>query len=169
MKPREWRERRFVEGAAALRRYFTAIGRPDALPPTGEYYACPCCLKAFGREALSDGTLAIEDVPPKSVGGRWLMLTCRQCNSTAGSRLDAQAQLREEQLDFLAGRVPERALTAKIIVGESTTRGDIRHVGDALMLFVDPRRSDPMQHAEMTKTLDQWAAGDRPGARWGSS
>jgi hypothetical protein len=163
MKPAEWRERRFVEGSAALRRYFAAIGRSDALPPTGEYYVCPCCMRVHGREALSDGALTIEDVPPKSVGGRRLVLTCKQCNSTAGTRLDEQARLREEQLDFLTGRAPDRALAAEIIVGESTTRGDVRHVDDALLLFVDPKRSDPGQHAEMTKTLDQWAMGDRPG------
>jgi hypothetical protein len=167
MKPREWRERRFVEGAAALRRYLAAIGRPDDLPPAGEHYLCPCCMRVCGREALSDGTLTIEDVPPKSVGGRWLVLTCKQCNSTAGTRLDEQARLREEQLDFLAGRVPERALAAEIMVGDSTTEGDIRHVGDALLLLVDPKRSDPRQHAEMTKTLDQWAAGGRPGGLMG--
>ena len=62
MKPLEWRERRFVEGSAALRRYLAAIGKPDALPPTGEYYVCPCCMRVYGREALSDGTLTIEDV-----------------------------------------------------------------------------------------------------------
>jgi hypothetical protein len=167
MKPAEWRERRFVEGSAALRRYFAAIGRSDALPPTGEYYVCPCCMRVHGREALSDGALTIEDVPPKSVGGRRLVLTCKQCNSTAGTRLDEQARLREEQLDFLTGRAPDRALAAEIIVGESTTRGDVRHVDDALLLFVDPKRSDPGQHAEMTKTLDQWAMGDRPGGPMG--
>ena len=109
----EWRERWFVEGAAALRRHLAAIGRAEDLPPTGEYYACPCCLRAYGRDAPSDGTLTYEDVPPKSVGGRWLVLTCKQCNNTAGTRLDAQARLREEQLDFLAGRVPDRALSGQ--------------------------------------------------------
>ena len=121
----------------------------------------------YGREALSDDTLTYEDVPPKSVGGRWLVLTCKQCNNTAGTRLDAQARLREEQLDFLAGRAPDRALAAEIMVGDSTTRGDIRRVGDALLLLVDPKRSDPRQHAEIIKTLDQWAAGDRPGGPMG--
>jgi hypothetical protein len=53
------------------------------------------------------------------------------------------------------------------MVGDSTTRGEIRHVGDALLLFVDPKRSDPRPHAEMTKTLDQWVAGDRPGGPMG--
>jgi hypothetical protein len=161
------RERWFVEGAAALRRFLAAIGRSDALPPTGEHYACPCCLRVYGREALSDGTLTYEDVPPKSVGGRWLVLTCRQCNNTAGTRLDAQARLREEQLDFLAGWAPDRAVAAKIMVGDSTTRGDIRRVGDALLLLVDPKRSNPTEHAEMTETLHQWAAGERPGGPMG--
>src|SRR6266496_4279289 len=98
---------------------------------------------------------------------RWLVLTCKQCNSTAGTRLDEQARLREEQLDFHAGRAPDRALAAEIMVGESTTRGDVRHVGDALLLFVDPERSDPGRHADMTKTLDQWAMRDRPGGPMG--
>jgi hypothetical protein len=167
MKPQEWRERRFIEGAAALSRHLAEIGGPQAVPPTGEYYVCPCCLTRYEREALSDGTLTIEDVPPKSVGGQWLVLICKQCNSTAGTQLDAQARLREEQLDLLTGRVLSRALTAKIMVGDSTTRRDIRHVGDAWLLFVDPKRSDPRQHAEMTKTLDQWAAGSSPGGPMG--
>jgi hypothetical protein len=124
-------------------------------------------MRVHGHEALSNGMLTIEDVPPKSVGGRWLVLTCKQCNSTAGTRLDEQARLREEQLDFFAGRVPDRALAAEIMVGDSTTRGDIRNAGDALLLFVDPKRSDPRQHAAMTKTLDQWASGDRPGGPMG--
>src|SRR6266496_6005004 len=47
---------------------------------------------------------------------RWLVLTCKQCNSTAGTRLDEQARLREEQLDFHAGRAPDRALAAEIMV-----------------------------------------------------
>jgi len=36
-----------------------------------------------------------------------------------------------------------------------------------LLLFVDPERSDPRQHAEMTKTLDHCAMGDRPGGLMG--
>jgi hypothetical protein len=167
MKPQEWRERRFAEGAAALRRYHAATGRPHDLPPTGEHYVCPCCMSQHGREALSNRTLTIEDVPPKSVGGRWLVLTCEKCNSTAGTRLDAQARLREEQLDFLGGRAPDQALTGKIMVDESMTRGDISHVDDAFLLFVDPRRSDPRQHAEMMARLDQAAAGNRPDGQIG--
>ena len=53
------------------------------------------------------------------------------------------------------------------MVGDSTTRGDVRNVDDALLLLVDPKRSDPRQHAEMAKTLQQWAAGDRPGGPMG--
>jgi hypothetical protein len=62
MKAREWREQRFVEeGVAALRRYLAAIGKADALPPTGEYYVCPCCMRVHGREALGDGALTTTD------------------------------------------------------------------------------------------------------------
>ena len=106
MNKMQQQERWFLEGAAALRRYLMASGRSEALPRTGDYYYCPCCMGRYGREALSNGLLTYEDVPPKSVGGRPLVLTCKSCNNTAGSRLDAQARLREEQLDFLAGRAP---------------------------------------------------------------
>jgi len=167
MKRQEWRERKFAEGAAALSRHLAAVGGPQSSVPTGEYYACPCCLRHYGSEALSDDTLTIEDVPPKSVGGRWLVLTCKECNNTAGTRLDEQARLREEQLDLLIGRPSGRALTAKITVGDSTTQGDIRIVDDALLLFVDPNRSDPTQHAKMTKTLDQWTSGSLRGGSMG--
>jgi hypothetical protein len=50
----------------------------------GRGYACPICL----RISPSDATLTVEDVPPKSVGGRPLILTCKSCNDAAGATLD---------------------------------------------------------------------------------
>ena len=163
----EQREQWFIEGAAALRLHTTAIGQPDALPPTGEYYACPCCMGVYGREAVHDRTLTYEDVPPKSVGGRPLLLTCKRCNHTAGNSLDAHARGREDQHDFLAGRAPGRALDARFTIGDAAIQGHIRRVGDAWLLFVDPKRNNPAHLADMNKTLDAWAAGDAPGGPMG--
>jgi hypothetical protein len=118
-RPDRW----FTEGAAALRRALAATGRSHALPPTGEYYACPLCLKPHGRAQLDAGLLTREDVPPRWAGGRPLLLTCKPCNDRAGSELDGQAAHREAQHDFLANRAPDRALPAEFTVGDVTTRG----------------------------------------------
>jgi hypothetical protein len=159
------REQWFVEGAAALRRSLPAIGRPDALPPTGEFYACPCCLWAYGRDALDARFLTEEHVPPEKLGGRKLLLTCKTCNNTAGTGLDRPAADREALHDFLAGRAPDRALDLEFTVGDSTINGDIRHADDALLLSVVPKNNNPKHLEELTRTLDAWAAGEVANAR----
>jgi hypothetical protein len=45
-------------------------------------YVCPICRKPFTVEALDDGRLSKEHVPPQSVGGYELLLTCTECNNT---------------------------------------------------------------------------------------
>src|SRR6266536_1828070 len=110
-------ERWFVEGAAALARALAAIGSPGALPSTGEFYACPCCLTMYGRDALDEGVLTDEHVPPRAAGGRRLVLTCSACNKSAGSAFDAHAERREAIHDVVAGRVPNRALRGEFEVG----------------------------------------------------
>jgi hypothetical protein len=52
-------------------------------------YVCPICRKPFTVEALDDGRLSKEHGPPQSVGGCELLLTCTECNNTAGTKLDA--------------------------------------------------------------------------------
>jgi hypothetical protein len=65
----------FEDGAAALAR----IGRTE-----GNLYACPICLRTFGRDQVDH--LSEEHVPPQSLGGKVIVLTCRRCNSEGGSR-----------------------------------------------------------------------------------
>lgn len=59
------------------------------------HYACPICLRFFPESALDNGQLTIEDVPPKSIGGRPMVLTCKDCNNTAGRDLDSHAHRAE--------------------------------------------------------------------------
>ncbi len=91
-KKREW----FDLGAAAFGR---------ECPGTFEQptYPCPICMTPFTSEALADKRLSAEHVPPKSVGGRELLLTCRVCNNSAGSKLDADAKTKEDARVATAG------------------------------------------------------------------
>jgi hypothetical protein len=50
----------------------------------GAGYACPICLGI----SPSLATFTFEDVPPRSVGGRPLILTCNVCNSKSGHTCD---------------------------------------------------------------------------------
>jgi HNH endonuclease len=66
-------------------------------------YPCPICLTTFTMEALAQKELSAEHVPPESVGGRELLLTCRSCNNSSGTKLDAHARIKEDVNLAVAG------------------------------------------------------------------
>jgi len=49
-------------------------------------FICPICLNIINKEDIENITL--EHVPPKSVGGNPLLVTCSHCNNTLGSEID---------------------------------------------------------------------------------
>ena len=54
-------------------------------------YICPLCFDVFFEKDLQQtvaNPLTIEDIPPSSLGGKPLMLTCKSCNSRSGHQLD---------------------------------------------------------------------------------
>lgn len=53
-------------------------------------FICPICLQIFDlNECLNTGDkLSLEDVPPKSLGGHPLTITCKKCNNSCGHNLD---------------------------------------------------------------------------------
>jgi hypothetical protein len=161
-------DRWFVEGAAALGRTVTAMGLSDTPQPIGEFYACPCCLMAYGPDALDAGIFTAEHVPPKAVGGRRLLLTCQSCNSSAGSTFDVHAERREALHDLFTSRAPGRALRAEFAVGDTIIRGDIHRIADSFFMAGVPEANNPKDVEEATRTLEGWGveeAGGRIGIR----
>ena len=78
----------------------------DSFPVT-EHYICPICLETFNLNKLGDKAndlLTVEDVPPKSLGGNPLLITCRKCNSSCGHNLDVyllnEIRYHDERMDF---------------------------------------------------------------------
>jgi hypothetical protein len=47
------------------------------------------CRRPFAGVGLADGTLTFEDAPPRSYGGKPVALTCKSCNNSFGSSVDA--------------------------------------------------------------------------------
>lgn len=88
----------FDQGYAAFARTFPHVA---ATVPFRPFYVCPSCLVAYNEKALDDRMLTREDVPPKSVGGRKIVLTCKTCNDRAGHEIDWHAHNESELMGFL--------------------------------------------------------------------
>jgi hypothetical protein len=70
-------------------------------------YLCPICAQEFPIDSVHDGRLTLEHVPPKAAGGKWLVLTCKECNSKAGHSIDSASARRDEMesiMDILIGK-----------------------------------------------------------------
>jgi hypothetical protein len=135
--------RLFDEGALMLRRALERQGRGDLLPAVEEFYACPCCLVAHPREAAVEGRLTDEHVPPKGLGGRRMVLTCRQCNSSSGHEFDSHAVTRSWADDFARGK-PGRSLPATFNANGVPLRGIAQWADSGgIELIGVPRQNDP--------------------------
>ena len=130
-RKREW----FDRGAAAF-----ALVCPGAYAdPT---YPCPICLTPFTVEALEDKRLSVEHVPPKSVGGRELLLTCTVCNNFSGTKLDASAKTKEDVRLAMAGDAG-RPHRIKAMIGEVRINGELHTSGGKHSLQIPPHINKP--------------------------
>lgn len=68
---------------------------------TQELYFCPLCGDSFDHAGLIQGKLTLEHVPPKSHGGKGIILTCQECNNKAGHTVDSAAHRRKELTGFI--------------------------------------------------------------------
>ena len=48
-------------------------------------FICPLCLHTY---AIGNTELTLEHVPPESVGGKPILITCKACNSNRGADID---------------------------------------------------------------------------------
>ena len=129
----------------------TALGR--VLPEVSlDMYVCPLCLNGFFRNALVDGRLTLEHVPPEKLGGRPLVLTCRECNSRAGSELDVHAVKAEAMVDFLKGQMTRPVAAWIRLPSGAQIKADVRAVGSSISAAVHEKGHKPggVEHAQQT-------------------
>jgi hypothetical protein len=99
----------FDRGCEAFKR--TAPQLADQIP-WERFYVCPLCFTAFNESALTEKLdrkkrLTIEHVPPSSVGGKKMLLTCGGCNSRAGTEVDSHMRREADTHDFMKGNLRE--------------------------------------------------------------
>jgi hypothetical protein len=146
------RKAMFERGSAALH---------ATVPSLHGLYACPLCLGLFPSEEVEDGgELSEEHAPPQSLGGQVVCLTCRDCNNSAGFRLDTHMQRREAHIDFATG-TDSRELNAQFTIEGVTQRGVISMSGGAIRAVGVPRRDHPAVPGRMMEALDALAGSER--------
>ncbi len=90
-------------------------------------YICPICLNQFSETALNqilENPLTLEDAPPKSLGGKANILTCKKCNNTCGHEIDKHLTERMQELDHHK-LLPNIEFTAKFEIDGNTIQGKI--------------------------------------------
>lgn len=95
-------------------------------------YICPICLDQFQeKDVISSSTnfLTEEDAPPAKLGGKRIVLTCKDCNSTAGHQIDNHLvnRIREnDENSFYKGTKQYRNIEfeGQNITAEITSNGD---------------------------------------------
>ena len=113
-------------------------------------YVCPICRKPFTVEALDDGRLSKEHVPPQSVGGCELLLTCTECNNTAGTKLDAAAKTKEDVRLAMTGG-PDRPHRIKATIGGITVNGQLHAKDGSYSLTIPKHLNRPGTREELQR------------------
>jgi hypothetical protein len=131
----------FNQGVEALQR---------ARPGAPRLYCCPLCIRGFDTPL----DLSFEDVPPKSIGGKPLVLTCRLCNNTFGHRLDAHIRSGRDLLEIQAGN---REAFVKVTHSGHTIAAKARFSAGRLELGGLPEHSDPRAHQAFFANLERLA------------
>ncbi|MCI0417496.1 HNH endonuclease [bacterium] len=134
----------YEQGAMALKRL--GLNLPY------DCYICPICLRGFKRQEIT--ALTKEHVPPEGVGGQRLVLTCYDCNSTAGGAgIDSHACERERELDFFLGTMREARFVRLSMEGYS---GNVRvqNVGGGMLITGVPKNNPPGSEERMIETMN---------------
>lgn len=117
-------------------------------------YICPLCLRGFLPKALEADLLTVEHVPPKRLGGRRLVLTCRRCNSSAGAHLDHEMMKRELIFDFHYGTM-DRPAPARLTMADQSINVEVQATEESVRVVGLPDSNDPQAQGELLAELDR--------------
>jgi hypothetical protein len=92
MSNKERRLNIFRYGSKAIAKYMNG---------DSSLYYCPICSLGYPESsAITGDDLTLEHIPPESIGGKPILLTCRNCNSLAGHTIDVTVSSKKKFEDF---------------------------------------------------------------------
>jgi hypothetical protein len=134
-------------------------------PGNEPLFGCPLCFRVFGVEALEgeeDGgvpLLSIEHVLPEAVGGKIKTLTCRECNSRDGTKIDSHLVERfrfEDSVAGLSGEPVKARVRAEGADKDLAVDWYIRGDGEPHFVFSGvPKASHPDAPADTMRALSE--------------
>jgi hypothetical protein len=149
---KETKARWFTRGAERLGADFPQYA--------GLGYACPVCLRPADINALT-----AEDVPPRRVGGRPLVLTCADCNSHGGYALDVHWGHLVDVVAFARGELDE-PLAAELVIGGSRTQIDLTRIGGQVEMSIVKDACNPEAIQAQQALLQTKKASPKPFTLW---
>ncbi|MDW7694576.1 HNH endonuclease [Flammeovirgaceae bacterium SG7u.111] len=125
-------------------------------PDFSNGYLCPLCFEVFYEKDLDSSLsnyLTLEDVPPKSLGGKPLTLTCKTCNSRSGHELDNHLLNRLLELDSHSF-LPNSKTDTTFELNGNEVNGTVEVDKEGkLKLEVQTNRSNPIKAQKFNEDL----------------
>jgi hypothetical protein len=136
----------------------TIKSHPDIgfIPDFKNGYICPLCFDPFFISDLDNNSpnpLTIEHVPPESLGGKPILLTCKKCNSISGHSLDVHLLKKIEEIDALEF-LPNVAYRTSFKSESSKMNGKVEIDKDGHLCFdLKPEWSNPKETYRFMKEI----------------
>ena len=123
-----------------------------------ELYFCPICGKGFTEESANNGELTLEDVPPRSMGGNGLLLTCNKCNSSAGHKIDFNIKNQQDLRGFFQSIAGNKILSfektsCNLIINEGRFPVNIQQKNGIMEIKIINKANDPNK---INSLLENW-------------
>jgi hypothetical protein len=117
---------------------------------------CPLCFEVFFEKDLDDklkNHLTLEDMPPKSLGGKPLALTCKSCNNKSGHELDVHLLKKLLAIDVKSFLPNSKAETTFELNGNKVN--GILEIDEkgTLKLNLQTNRSNPTQSSQFMNDM----------------
>lgn len=114
---------------------------------------CPICLTIITKEQTND--LSKDHVPPKSVGGKDIVLTCKKCNNIQGAEIDKHLHQVRNRLSFLNRRPNSNVFEQIQIEGLSSVKSKISITEEGgFYFYIDKENTKPKEYQDFLKMLD---------------
>lgn len=116
-------------------------------PDFEEGYVCPLCFNLFTKNSLNEdysNPLTFDHNPPKSLGGKEGVLTCKDCNSKTGHKIDNHLFMLMEELDFLDSIPNSKVRTVLENDNNKVTADMAIDEKGAIKINIDRKNSNPI-------------------------
>lgn len=120
-------------------------------------YVCPICFQFFQKNDLNQkekNPLTLEDAPPKALGGKPVILTCKFCNNYSGTNLDSHLKM-DFDLSLFSKGISETNAKIKIKV-ENPFKSTISFSPERKQLTVIYNRKNDYAKKQIEKLAAIW-------------